>query len=152
MKQIEERVFKLFIAVDECDWDMVEECFDEFVETDYSSMNSKPAANVKAKELIAGWKTLLPGFTKTQHQIGNMIVKAKEHTASVFCYGTAAHYLESEENGVWRVGGSYDIDLEKVDNDWKITRIKLNYKYQEGNKKLPQLAIKEIESINEEAK
>lgn len=146
MKQVEERVLKLFIAVDECDWEMVESCFDEFVEADYSSMNGQPGGVIKAVELISGWKNVLPGFTATQHQIGNIMIRAEEDTAAVFCYGTAVHFLEEEENGVWRVGGSYDIDLKKIDNDWKITKIKLNYKYQEGNIKLPQLAAEAVKA------
>ena len=38
--------------------------------------------------------------------------------------------------------GSYDFDLKKSGDQWKITSMKFNYKYQEGNTSLPEKAIK----------
>jgi hypothetical protein len=144
VKSIETQVNKFFIAVDSCDWDTVERIFAETVEADYSSMNGQPAAKVKAKDLIEGWKGLLPGFDHTHHQLGNMVVLKEEKTASVFCYGTATHYLENDKGNIWTVVGSYDIDLEAFDNNWRITKLKLNFKYQDGNLELPNLAMEAL--------
>jgi len=143
MRNIEAQVKKLFIATDACDWDSVKSIFAESLELDYSSMNGQPAAFLKAEDVIEGWKTILPGFTHTHHQVGNVIVKAQESTASVFCYGTATHYLEDENGNVWTVVGSYDFDLEKQD-EWRITKMKFNFKYQDGNTFLPQLAMEAL--------
>jgi hypothetical protein len=138
---MEEMINHLFIAVDLRDWSRVKECFAEKLVLDYSSMNGQPAAELTAEDIIAGWKYVLPGFTCTHHQLGNMIIKAQPTEAAVFCYGTASHYLEHEKGNVWIVVGSYDFNLKMVQEEWKITKMKFNYKYQDGNKELPALAL-----------
>ena len=141
MYKIKEQVTRLFIAVDECDWDTVRECFADEVELDYSSMNGQPAAVLKADDIIEGWKQVPPGFTHTHHQIGNVIATSSDQEGSLFCYGTASHYLENKKGNVWTVVGSYDIDLKFIDGNWKITKHKFNFKYQDGNGDLPNMAM-----------
>lgn len=131
---------KMFIGVDACDWDMVLDCMAETVNVDYSSMTGQPGGEVKTTDLIEGWKGLLPGFDATHHQLGNIISKTKGEDASIFSYVIASHYLDNEAGKVWTVVGTYDIDMKIIDGDWKITSLKLNFKYQDGNDSLPQLA------------
>ncbi|MNC50682.1 hypothetical protein D3C75_999400 [compost metagenome] len=57
----------------------------------------------------------------------------KQPEATVFCYGTATHYLEHKDGNVWTVVGSYDFDLNETDGGWRIVRMKFNFKYQDGN-------------------
>ena len=44
---------------------------------------------------------------------------------------------------VWTVVGSYDIDLSFKDQ-WKITKLKLNFKYQDGNCSLAEEAMENL--------
>ena len=105
MNRVEEKVKQFFIAVDANDWQTVINCFDDYVEADYSSMNGHSAALIKANDLVDDWKAFLPGFTSTHHQLGNMIVKEEGGMASVFSYVTASHHLENEAgsgmDGCW---------------------------------------------------
>lgn len=144
MKSIEMQVKRLFIATDARDWESLKTIFADEVELDYSSMNGQPAACIKAEDILAGWQTILPGFTHTHHQIGNMISTSRGDEASVFCYGTATHYLENEQDSIWTVVGSYDFDLKEITGRWVVTKMKFNFKYQEGNTNLPQLAIEAL--------
>ena len=58
----------------------------------------------------------------------------------MFCYGTASHYFQNElGEDVWIVVGTYDFDLEKIDTEWKVKKMKFNFKYQDGNLELPKL-------------
>jgi len=58
--------------------------------------------------------------------------------AKVFCYGTATHYLSNEsKNNIWTVVGSYDFELKSIRNSWRITKMKFNLKYVDGNTDLP---------------
>jgi hypothetical protein len=45
--------------------------FLEEIELDYSSLSGNPAANVKAKDIVAQWSAFLPKFKFTQHFITN---------------------------------------------------------------------------------
>ena len=52
----------------------------------------------------------------------------------VFCYGVAFHHLPNETGQNTRVFvGSYDFDLVKDQDNWKITKFKYNLKYIDGN-------------------
>ena len=134
-------ITKVFVHTDQKDWSGVEAQFNNQVLLDYSSMTGADAVTISPNEITTGWKTVLPGFTHTHHQIGNFITTINGNTAHAFCYGTATHYLEDENGNIWTVVGSYDFDLEKIQDTWKITSMKFNYKYQSGNTKLIQKAI-----------
>lgn len=148
MKTINETVAGLFVATDNKEWDIVETIFADKVELDYSSMNGNPAVELSPTQITDAWKTILPGFTHTHHQVGNLITKVNEDVAEVFCYGTATHYLEDaflpegkKGENVWTVVGSYNFELQQLGDKWRVTKMKFNYKYQDGNTRLPAKAM-----------
>lgn len=142
MKTPSEVVTQLFISTDENNWKGVEETFAPKVNLDYSSMNGNPAVELTPAEITTAWSGVLPGFESTHHQIGNFVSNIHANSASVFCYGTATHFLPDSEGNVWIVVGTYDFELIKNDNgNWKISSMKFNFKYQDGNTSLVQKAI-----------
>ena len=144
MNTPQETVTRLFIATDQQDWDQVSQSFATDVLLDYSSMNGSPAATLTPEQIISAWKGILPGFEQTHHQVGNFISSENGERAEVFCYGTATHYLTHKNGNVWTVVGSYDFGLSKAAGAWKITSMKFNFKYQDGNTALPQHAINQL--------
>ncbi len=63
------------------------------------------------------------------------------HIEPVFCYVIATHYLKNmSENNLWTVVGSYNFDLKYEKNSWRVTMMKLNLKYIDGNNDLPKMA------------
>ncbi len=143
MKQPTEVVLTMFKSTDNRNWNAVESCFSNKVVLDYSSMGN-PAANLTPSEITSAWKTILPGFTATHHQIGNLEQTIDSDKATVFAYGTATHFLQDEKGNVWTVVGTYDFELEKTQNQWKISKMVFNFKYQNGNTNLPQKAINKV--------
>ena len=152
MDNINQTISSLFVATDERNWSELEELFAEKVLLDYSSMTGNPAAKLPAKEIIKSWQGILPGFTFTHHQIGNFNTTAKGKQAQVFCYGTATHYLEADGGNIWTVVGSYDFELEENGGKWRVTAMKFNFKYQDGNTGLPQKAIESLSGNSTEGK
>lgn len=136
-------VKQLFVATDQKQWDKVENCFAKEVLLDYSSMGN-PAATLTPKQITDAWKTILPGFTHTHHQIGNFQESIDKNKAEIFAYGTATHYLEDENGSVWTVVGTYNFTLIKEGKFWKINKMKFNFKYQDGNLLIPQKAIDKV--------
>ncbi len=143
---IQETITEMFVNSDNSNWTEVEAQFASKVTLDYSSMTTNPATEVSPADITASWKTVLPGFTFTHHQIGNFITKVDGNKAHSFCYGTATHCLEDDNGNIWTVVGSYDFDLEKIDGIWKITTMTFNFKYQDGNTKLIEKAVEQVKS------
>ena len=145
---IQETITNVFVNSDSSNWSGVEAQFSAKVTLDYSSMTGNPAVEVSPTEISGSWKTVLPGFTHTHHQIGNFITTVNGNTAHSFCYGTATHYLEDPDGSIWTVVGSYDFDLKKTEEGWKITAMTFNYKYQDGNGRLIEKAIENVKTPN----
>lgn len=146
---ITETVTNIFIGADERDWDLIATAFDNKVLLDYSSLTGNPAAILPAADIIASWKAIFPGFKNTHHQVGNFKVIQKDKEATVFCYGTATHYLPNDsKNDLWTVVGTYDFHLVYKNGQWKTDRMQFNFKYQDGNTGLPQLAIEKAKQLS----
>ncbi len=144
MNNIQGIVESLFIATDQKDWNRVEQCFSPEVVLDYSSMTGQPPAVITPQQIVQSWKSILPGFEHTHHQLGNFMIEDKGETATVFCYGTASHYLENQNENIWMVIGTYDFELMRTKSEWRITKMRFNYKFQSGNLSLPELAINKL--------
>jgi hypothetical protein len=139
--KIIETINRLFVAVDDRNWEQVSEIFGDTVLLDYTSMAGGSPAKLTSKQIIESWKGLLPGFDKTHHQTGNFIIDCISTTYKIFCYGTATHYLKNEtNNNVWTVVGSYNFEIEMINSMLKITKMKFNLKYTDGNNDLAKIA------------
>lgn len=142
MNDPNEVVTRLFVSTDQRLWNEVNAAFHSKVLLDYSSMNGQPATELGPQQIIDAWKGILPGFELTHHQLGNFITHIDGQNASVFCYGTAHHYLADEDGHLWTVVGSYDFDLvQDKQKNWKISSMKFNFKFQNGNTSLPEKAM-----------
>ncbi|MEX0274257.1 MAG: nuclear transport factor 2 family protein [Flavobacteriaceae bacterium] len=139
-----ERINILFKATDLRDWETVVQCFSPKVVLDYASMTGQAAATVTPQEIVESWKSILPGFEYTHHQLGNGSTREENRTATAFCYGTATHYLEHTEGAIWTVVGTYDCEFEKGGDCWRITKMKFNFKFQTGNTTSPQVALARV--------
>ncbi|WP_158618038.1 nuclear transport factor 2 family protein [Chitinophaga lutea] len=136
-----EAVLDIFIGADERDWDRCLRAFAPTVHLDYTSMAGGQPADLPAAAIVDAWKGFLPRFKATHHQLGNFTVSVKGEEAIVFFYGTATHYFPAGTGGnVWTVVGTYDAKLIQQDGRWKVSMLRLNLKYQDGNLALPELA------------
>jgi hypothetical protein len=145
--EIIETVNKLFISVDNRDWKNVKAIFNDTVLLDYTSMAGGQPAQLASDQIIDSWKSVMPGFDNTHHQVGNYIIETDSLVAKVFCYGTATHYLANEsKKNLWTVVGSYDLELQTVGESWRITKMKFNLKYIDGNSELPKLAQERLKN------
>lgn len=143
MEQPKDVVIQLFVATDQNQWDKLENYFANEVLLDYSSMGN-PISKLTPNQITNAWKTILPGFTHTHHQIGNIQEVIQNDKAEVFAYGTATHYLEDENGSIWIVVGTYNFELIIESKQWKVGAMKFNLKYQDGNLSLPQKAINAV--------
>jgi hypothetical protein len=131
----------VFVNSDERRWDRVKASFADYVRLDYTSMAGGEPATLTPQQLADAWQALLPGFQYTHHQISNYVVMENADIATVFCYGTATHYLPNDSGqNLWTVVGTYDFHLTRQGANWKVDAMTFHFKYQDGNLGLPDLA------------
>jgi hypothetical protein len=95
------------------------------------------------EQLIANWRQLLPGFTRTTHVIGTPTIAVNGDTAHASASVVAWHFLKEpalEGRDLWLAGGTYEIDFVKRDGVWRIAAMTLARAWAEGNLDLPRLA------------
>ena len=136
---------RFFIAVDERDWAEVERLLAPEVLLDYTSMAGGTPARLSPDQITGAWKSLLPGFDKTHHQLGNFVIDQTPDGATAFFYGTASHFLDnpSGEN-LWVVVGSYAAALRPANGLWQLNGLKFNLKFIVGNTALPGMAQERV--------
>jgi hypothetical protein len=131
-------ITSIFNGADEHNWEKVQHAMADVVLLDYSSMNGAPAAITKAEDIVKAWKGFLPGFDRTHHQLSDFQGEQQGNVANVRFLGKADHFINEES---WNVEGTYDLEIIKSGNDWKVTKFRFNLQKQSGNTALPQKAM-----------
>jgi fermentation-respiration switch protein FrsA (DUF1100 family)/ketosteroid isomerase-like protein len=138
-------VTAIFNGSDERNWDKVERSFANEVLLDYTSMAGGTPSKLSPHQITTAWKTILPGFQSTHHQVGNFTVDVKGNIATVRNHGLALHYLPNPTgNNVWVVVGTYDFTMTKSGDAWRVASMKFNLQKQDGNLSLPALAQQNV--------
>jgi hypothetical protein len=141
VNKIIDTINRIGITVDRHDWEGCLGLFIDEPEVDYSSFSGQPGGKIKSSDLINSWKNFLPGFNFTMHFITNHKISIHDDRAGCFSYIHAIHYIKNSEGGdMWGVYGTYEHELLKSGKNWKISKMKLNFKHQDGNLNLPQIA------------
>jgi hypothetical protein len=138
-----ETIQNIFIGADQRDWDRCRSAFAPTVNLDYTSLAGGEPVNLAADVLVNNWKDFLPRFQATHHLLGNFDIREKDDTAKAFFYGTATHFSpQPDGRSIWVVFGTYDAELEKHLDKWKVTALKLNLSFVDGNVELPALVMR----------
>lgn len=104
-------------------WDRLRELYADEVAIDYTSLVGGAPAQIKADDLIAGWKVGLGRYQATQHLLGNHRVSVNGEQAQALVYVQATHWLpQPDGESTWTVHGYYDYTLEQIESYWRITR------------------------------
>jgi len=126
-----------FRAVDARDWATVTSLMTDPFHLDYASFGAGPPADLAPETIVAGWRSLLPGFDHTHHQLGNVAIDLESDTARIACYGTATHVIDQE---VWTVVGQYRVALIQREDTWLLSKLRFLFRYQHGAIHLPSRA------------
>jgi len=137
-EQITEVVNKLFVYTDEQNWEKLRsEVFDDTVFVDMVSVGAEKAATMTSQEICDMWQEGFKGLDAIHHQAGNYIITIQGHNADVKAYAIASHYKKDATQGTVReFVGSYDLELIRKENGWRINQFKYNMKYMDGNLEL----------------
>lgn len=76
-------------------------------------------------------------YRRTHHCLTNHRVTLDVDTAHCTSYITATHLLQGDsESDAWVLGGIYDVDLRRVDGQWRFTQLQLTYVWERGERPL----------------
>lgn len=133
---------------DEHKWDKLKNLFDKKVLLDYSSFTKQPATVVTPEEIIKSWSAFLPGFEITQHKNSNHIITKTKDGFEVHTDVRAFHFISDAKDGTtWIVEGSYDVEIKKVNDTFKVSKFKFNFGKTLGNNNLPTIAMEKAKAL-----
>ncbi|WP_276371763.1 nuclear transport factor 2 family protein [Chryseolinea sp. H1M3-3] len=138
---IKQRVLDLFNGADERNWEKVKMAFAENVLLDYSSLSGNPASVQPSVQIIDAWKSFLPGFDRTHHQLSDFTIQDNDGHATATFKGKADHFIGNDS---WTVEGRYHADLKNLHGSWFITMLKFELEKQSGNNQLPGMAVQNV--------
>ena len=120
------------VSADNRDWEGCRACFAPEVQVDYTSLFGGERETVTADELVRRWRSLLPGFTATQHLIGSHVGRIDGNTTRCQAHFIATHIGES---GTWVLGGTYHYTLQKDEDAgmWLIYEMVMTSKWSDGD-------------------
>lgn len=131
-------------AADRRDWTALRALLTDEVHVDYGEPDGAAGATVRSDDLIARWRGFLPGFSRTQHLIGTLVVEASGARATATAPVMATHVIDApltpDGAATWRVGGTYRWDLVDDGGGWRISGLALRSTWQERDRDLPALA------------
>ncbi len=136
-----------FTTADRRDWSACAALYTPEVIVDYQSLSGRPAESLSPVQLMTHWQSVLSGFESTQHMLSNLEVEFTTPNQAV-CrfYGHAVHYLPKVPGGEeWGLYGTYQMELIRRKEGWKVRYLQYNHKCQYGNQELPALARKRAE-------
>jgi hypothetical protein len=131
-------ITNIFEGADQRDWKKVKDSFADEVLLDYYSMNGSPVVWLSSSKIIEAWKSILPGFDLTHHQVSQFKVDEQDGIIKVHFFGKADHFINNE---CWRVEGTYDVELIWVADNFRVNKFKFNLQKQSGDTTLPQQAM-----------
>ena len=141
-EQIIQTVTNIFEGTDAQDWQKVRAAFASAVRLDYTSMTGGEPADLSPEQITTAWSALLPGFDQTRHMISHFKITKQGHEMLVKHDGTANHHLNGS---TWTVVGNYEHQLRQEGGSWKVSAMKFNLEFIDGNIDLPRLAKEKLE-------
>ena len=113
----------LAVHVDARRWRELEALFAPELQVDYTALFGGAPQQLNREGLIAQWRGLLPGFTRTCHLIGTPLVAVTGATASAAASVVATHWISEPSppgGDKWIAGGCYELSLIRLDGAWRI--------------------------------
>ncbi|MCG8373466.1 MAG: nuclear transport factor 2 family protein [Balneolales bacterium] len=130
-------ILNFFSDVDEQNWDRVAEAMTDSVYINYTELGGARGF-FTPDEILTTWKSFLPGFERTIHNVHNIATWEVGDRATATMDAIALHFLNGDE---WTVFVGYDTEFINNDGQWKLARIDLSLYSVHGNEELPAQAL-----------
>jgi SnoaL-like domain len=126
------------LTVDLAAYDLAEKAFAPKVMIDYTSLwGGQPNAMTPA-ELMAAWRGIVSGFDATWHELTHVKASVSGSKATATAFVDGRHWLGGQ---LWRPVGNYNWDLEKINGQWKVTRMQFAMTQEIGSREVATKAM-----------
>lgn len=138
---VEDAVVQMFVATDERDWSVLEDCFTSPFTLDMTSLAGGSPSEITPGQVAQAWATGFQPLDHVHHQIGNLRTEVSGDHAVVKCYGVAFHHRRQALGLKSRIFvGTYELDLRALPDRWRIQRLVFKLKFIDGNLELEKSA------------
>ncbi|WP_338760950.1 nuclear transport factor 2 family protein [Nocardia vulneris] len=128
------------------DWDDLRAILADTVTMDVSEHLGMPSRELSADDFVAVSRAVLEGFQSTHHSISNVIVELDGDHAAYRSFVVAYHHVPTDEVDWLVMRGFWHIDLQRIDNEWRLRRIRVVRKGPfEGNSELYAIAAAAVD-------
>jgi hypothetical protein len=126
------------LAVDLAAYDLAEKAFAAYVVIDYTSLWGGQPNTMTPAELMTAWRGIVPGFDATWHELSAVKAQVNGANATATAFVDGRHWLG---NQLWRPVGNYNWDLQKIDGQWKVTRMQFSMTQEFGSRDVASKAM-----------
>ncbi len=134
---VEDAVVQMFVATDERNWPLLEDCFSSPFTLDMTSMVGGVPSELTPGQVARAWATGFKLLDHVHHQIGNFRTEVNGDSAVVNCYGIAFHHRSQAVGLKSRMFvGTYEFNLRSFPDRWRISRMVFTLKFIDGNLEL----------------
>ena len=136
-ESITDIINRLFVFTDQHDWTGLQsEVFTPDVDFDMTSMGGENK-KMTSKVICETWEEGFKDIDVSNHLAGNYLIKVQNDSAFVEAYATATHYKKAAKEGQTRqFVGTYEIRLDRVQDDWRISAFRYSLLFATGNLQL----------------
>lgn len=129
-------VNKIALMSDLRQWKQVVVQFTDKVEFDYTSLIGGEPITVPAILQVKEWEeSFTKRFKTTQHILGSHTLILDGDKATCTSHFQAHHvFLEPSKAQSWTLGGTYNHQLIRVDDAWKVNKMKMTVNWEEGTR------------------
>jgi hypothetical protein len=140
MSAVADTLARFVLTLDDYHWDGVVACLGPTVRRDYRSLSGAEPDEIAVPALVAEWQGVLGGLDAHQHLLGPPVVEVDGDRARAAVHVVATHVLDGDPGSPWVLGGTYRIELDRVDGGWRIVALTLDTRWQTGDGALLQRA------------
>jgi hypothetical protein len=139
---ITDAVTRMGWCLDRRDWAGLKALFTDVVYTDYTALWGGTPQEASVDELLAtdkqgSWRRTMDGLESTQHLITNILVDVDGDAARTTANVVGVHRLTNPHGSpLWTVGGTYDFQLTRTADGWRIRAITQGITWVDGNQQV----------------
>ncbi len=95
---------------------------------------------------MTAWRGIVPGFDATWHELSDVQATVTGETATATAFVDGRHWIGDQ---LWRPVGTYNWDLQRIDGDWKVTRMEFAMTEELGDRAVATLAMERAAALSD---
>ncbi|GAA0594535.1 hypothetical protein GCM10010174_07130 [Kutzneria viridogrisea] len=122
---VAETVARFAWSQDLKDWDGLRAILADTVTMDVSEHLGAPSQELSADDFVIASRAVLEGFQSTHHSTSNILIELAGDNATYRSFVVAYHHAPADEVDWLVVRAFWHVDLRRVDNEWRLRRIRV---------------------------